>query len=253
MSSKIYRIVQGSILLGLGGLLFQKYFSGNLYYYINQRFFYLVTAGAAIFLLLGYVLLAHRKDHSHQHDHDDVHDHDHEHQHGNGQRWSLVIVAIPLFLGFIIPAKPLDANIIQSRGISNEGLFAADQSAVGVELNTPADQRNILDWNRAFNYSKDPQEFAGETADVIGFVYHDPRLSKNQFLVGRLAVTCCVADAFAIGMVVEWPLASETTDNAWVHVRGEVQVVQIDNQTLPLIIAESVKDTDQPSHPYLFP
>ncbi len=244
MSSKISRILQGLILLGLGGLLFHKFFSGKLYFYINQRFFYLVTLAAAGFLLLGYIVLAYRNDHDHEHEH---------HHHGDSNTWSLVIVAIPLLLGFIIPAKPLDASVIQSRGISSEGLFAADQSAVGVELNTPADQRNILDWTRAFNYSENPQAFAGETADVIGFVYHDPRLSENQFLVGRLAVTCCVADAFAIGMVVEWPQAAEMSDNAWVHVRGKVQVVQVEDQTLPLIVAESVKDTDQPSHPYLFP
>jgi putative membrane protein len=147
----------------------------------------------------------------------------------------------------------LDANIIQSRGISNSAMFTSNSSEGGLELNAPADQRNILDWVKAFNYSENPEEFRGQTADVIGFVYHDPRLPNHQFLVGRLTVTCCVADAFAIGMVVEWPQAAEMVENAWVHVRGEVQVVEVDGQRLPLIIAESIKETDSPPQPYLFP
>lgn len=248
MFSTFSRLTKGLILLGLGGLLFYKYFTGKLYYYINQRFFYLVILAAAGFLLLGYVILAYRKDHHHQHDHEHEH-----HHHEASNNWSFLIVAIPLLLGVVIPAKPLDANVIQSRGISNEGLFVSDNSESSKELDTPADQRTILDWIRAFNLSENPEEYTGETADVIGFVYHDPRLPDHQFLAGRLAVTCCVADAFAIGMVVDWPQAADMADNAWVHVRGQIQVINIENQTLPLIIAESVKETDPPAHPYLFP
>ncbi len=251
MSTRIYRILQGLILLGLGWLLFQKFFTGKLYYYINERFFDLVTLAAAGFLLLGYVVLAYRKDHPHHHDHD--HGHEHHHHDEGGSHWALAIVTIPLLLGFLIPSKPLDANVIQSRGIANDALFTSNQNKDGLELNAPADQRNILDWVRAFNYSENPGEFAGQTADVIGFVYHDPRLPDHQFLVGRLTVTCCVADAFAIGMVVDWPQAAAMADNTWVHVRGEVQVVEVEGRTLPLILADSVKNTDQPAQPYLFP
>jgi uncharacterized repeat protein (TIGR03943 family) len=221
-----------------------------LYYYINQRFFTLVLLAGAGFLLLGIVVLVYRDDHAHGHAHTD---HQHSHPDGGLPRWSLAVVAIPLLLGFLIPSKPLDANVVQSRGISNDTLWTPTGTNVQVELNQPADQRTILDWIRAFNFSDNPAEFSGETADVIGFVYHDPRLPEDQFLVGRLTITCCVADAFAIGMVVEWPGAIEMVENTWVHVRGEVDVLEIGGKTLPLIRAESVKDTDPPAQPYLFP
>ncbi len=250
MSAKVYRILQGLILLGLGWLLFEKFFTGKLYYYINERFFGLVITAAVGLLILGSVVLAYRKEHFHHHDHEHAHEHHHDER---GNRWATAIVAIPLLLGFIIPSKPLDSNVIQSRGIANDALFTSSSTNQGLELSAPADQRNILDWVRAFNYSEDPREFAGQTADVIGFVYHDPRLPEDQFLVGRLTVTCCVADAFAIGMVVESPQAAEMAENAWVHVRGEVQTVEVEGRTLPLIISESIKGTDPPAQPYLFP
>ncbi len=251
MSAKINRTLQGLILLGLGWLLFERFFTGELYYYINERFFDLVIIAAVGFLVLGFVVLAYRRDHSHHH-HDNGPAHEHHH-HKSGSRWAIAIVSIPLLLGFIIPSKPLDSNVIQSRGISNDAFFISNPNQEALELSAPADQRNILDWVRAFNYSEDPREFAGQTADVIGFVYHDPRLPDHQFLVSRLTVTCCVADAFAIGMVVDWPQAAEMADNAWVHVRGEVQTVELEGRTLPLIIADSIKDTDPPAQPYLFP
>jgi putative membrane protein len=251
MSLRSYRILQALILFGLGIMFFQKFITDKLYYYINERFFWLVILAAAGLIILGAVLLESRAE-TQDHDHNEGHDHDHTHASG-GKRWVLVIVAIPLALGYLIPANPLDANLIQSRGISNEAIFSANQGQGGIELNAPADQRTILDWIRAFNYSQDPAELQGETADVIGFVYHDPRLAEGQFLVGRLTVTCCVADAFAIGMVVEWPEAEQLKDNSWVHVRGPIQVLELDDVTLPLIVAESVKDTAPPAKPYLYP
>jgi uncharacterized repeat protein (TIGR03943 family) len=160
-----------------------------------------------------------------------------------------------LLLGILVPAQPLDGSVIESRGVSNEALIRLSGSDPGEELSTrtPADQRTILDWIRLFNYSEDSTEFWGETADVIGFVYHDPRLEPNQFLISRLAITCCVADAFAIGMVVEWGQASDWTDNTWVHVRGDVQEIELDGEKIPLIVAESVKETAEPAKPYLYP
>jgi uncharacterized repeat protein (TIGR03943 family) len=122
-----------------------------------------------------------------------------------------------------------------------------------LDLDQPAEERTILDWIRSFNYSENPSEFQGEPANVIGFVYHDPRLKENQFMVGRIAITCCVADAFAIGMIVEWPDAVEMTENSWVNVEGIVDATQLDGKTIPLIIAESITPTNAPSEPYVYP
>jgi uncharacterized repeat protein (TIGR03943 family) len=229
-----------------------KFRANTLYYYINERFFSLVLLGAIGFFLLAAVTFMSITQKGLEHGNED-HDHPHDHDHPSGNPWALVIIAIPLLLGILVPAKPLNASVIESRGVSNETLISSTGNNSGLELSTPADQRTILDWIRSFNYSEDPTEFWGETADVIGFVYHDPRLEPNQFLVSRLAITCCVADAFAIGMVVEWDQASEWTNNSWVHVRGEVQAIELNGDTIPLILAESIKETDEPAQPYLFP
>jgi uncharacterized repeat protein (TIGR03943 family) len=240
------RYLKTAILFGLGLFLIVKIIDGSLYFYINRRFVWLTVLGAISFLLLAFASLRNgESQHNHEH-------HDHEHHNHNTQIGVLLIASIPLLLGFLLPAQPLDTGIIQNKGISYSApLIAQDNQALA--LDQPSDNRTILDWIRLFNYSENPLEFQGESASVIGFVYHDPRLEDNQFMVGRIAVTCCVADAFAIGMVVDWPDADEMMDKSWVHVEGIIDVAQIDGKTIPLITAEKVKPTDPPPEPYIYP
>ena len=111
----------------------------------------------------------------------------------------------------------------------------------------------MLDWIRALRESADPAVVSGQAADVTGFIYHDIRLESGQFMVARFSLTCCVADAVAIGMVVNWPDSSGLPDNQWVRVRGVVEVSQVEGKSVPLIRAESVDKVPQPEQPYLFP
>ncbi len=99
----------------------------------------------------------------------------------------------------------------------------------------------------------DPARLVGDPVDVIGFFYRDPRLADGQFLVGRFTLTCCVADAFAIGMIVDSPPGSVYPENTWVRVTGTLDLAQIDNQVAPMIRAGLVQPVGEPAQPYLFP
>jgi uncharacterized repeat protein (TIGR03943 family) len=165
----------------------------------------------------------------------------------------LFLVALPVLLGLLIPASPLGASAIANRGISANAPLSFNASGSLFQLEVPPNDRTILDWVRMFNFEEDPAKMSGEVADVVGFVYHDPRLHDGQFMVGRFTLSCCVADAFAIGMIVEWSEAVDLPDNRWVRVKGGVDVLHLDGQTLPLIHAESVQEVAEPAQPYLFP
>jgi putative membrane protein len=247
MTIRTYRWLQAGVLLGLGLYLLHKIFSGTLYYYINQRFLWLVALGGAAFLLIGIMALPKR-----EHAHGDAH-HEHDHEHSSPSRLNLLVLAIPLLLGFLVPSRPLDSSALESRGLTTNALLGAGGQQAAVELERPSDERTVLDWVRAFNYAIDPAIYAGEQADLIGFVYHDERLGENQFLVGRFAVSCCVADAFAIGVIVESEDAQEWPSNSWVHVSGSMQVGSLGGEVSPLIVAESIKEVPVPPQPYLFP
>ena len=165
---------------------------------------------------------------------------------------ALILLTIPLILGVAVPARPLSTLSLNTRGMSLSAPVSIGQQSVKTLEITP-DDRTILDWIRIFNDEKASTPYMGETANVVGFVYHDPRLKADQFMVGRFTITCCVADAFAIGMAVNWPDSSELEDNSWVNVRGTVDELEINGQKVPVVQAQAVNPVQAPEQPYLYP
>ena len=184
-----------------------------------------------------------------EHDHDH-HDHDHTHHNKGLALWW---IALPLFIGLLFPAKAFDGSAALVRGMNTTAPSTANTSAGGGEVTLPPEQRTVLDWVRSFNNQENPSEINGQPADVTGFVYQDIRLQPGQFMVARFSLACCVADASAIGMVVDWPEAKSLSINQWVRVRGTVKVGILDEKSVPMIEALSVEDVQAPAQPYLFP
>jgi uncharacterized repeat protein (TIGR03943 family) len=150
----------------------------------------------------------------------------------------------------------LGASAVANKGINAIAPLAAGGSTKNVEpakTSLASTNRTIIDWVRAFNYESNTAVFAGQPADVVGFVYHDQRLRPSQFLVARFTITCCVADAAAIGMVVEWPAAESLAGNSWVRVRGPIQATVFGGNPAPLVAAQQVDQVAEPTQPYLYP
>jgi uncharacterized repeat protein (TIGR03943 family) len=247
------------VLLGLSLYFSWNIISGNLANYINNRFAWLSYLAAALFMLLAlssaYTLLRNR---SHQHDHDhhdhnhdhDHHDHDHDHDHGGQMSWvMLLIVALPLVLGTLVPSRPLGADAIDG----NVAMTAANTTTTTTAFTISPLDRNVLDWLRIFNSVADYEEVAGEPADLIGFVYSEPNFGEDHFMVARFTLSCCVADASAIGVPVAWDGTSELRPDTWVRVQGTFQVGDFREDRVPVLQATSVDVVEQPDHPYLYP
>ncbi len=165
---------------------------------------------------------------------------------------TLLIIAIPLLLGALVPAQPLSTSSLSTRGMSLNAPASLDQQSLKTMELAPNDQ-TILDWIKIFNYQEDLTPYLEQEANVLGFVYHDARLAGGQFMVGRFVITCCAADAFAIGMAVDWSGSANLPDNTWVNVKGPVDVLTIDGTKVPFIHAKSVTPVDAPEQPYLYP
>ncbi|MEP7285224.1 MAG: TIGR03943 family protein [Chloroflexota bacterium] len=269
--------IQSLILLLLGMYFLDNMLSGRIYFYINERFGWLSWIATGIFLVLGITGVfdlfrtSHREaEHDHaEHDHDhaehDHHDHDdhellqetgHEgHNHGAAASWPvLALVAVPLVLGVIVPAKPLGASAVGTSGVSTS--FNALQAGGGsaTQLSVASTDRNVLDWVRAFNGSSNVDEFNAQPADMIGFVYRDIRFKDQPlFMVARFTISCCVADASAIGVIVQSDQAAKLAPDSWVHIKGKFQSQQFDGAKTPILVADSIEPTNQPDHPYLYP
>ncbi|MEA4906063.1 MAG: TIGR03943 family protein [Anaerolineaceae bacterium] len=268
MGLRTYRTFQALVLAALGLFLLQRVWSGSVLLYINQRFVLLVLFASIGFLVLSQTVLRERplpgaaddddpaqaqEEAGEEHEHDG-HEHEHDHDHsGQDMRWGLWLVALPVILGLLVPVRSLGTSALANRGITTDSPLTVQNGSEVVSLGLTPEQRTILDWIRTFNYADDPDEFTGQGADVTGFVYHDPRLSAGRFMVGRFSITCCVADALALGMVVAWPDAGSLPDNQWVRVHGNIEVIEMSGEKLPMIQAEQIEYIDEPDQPYLYP
>ena len=254
LSNRMYKRLQALILVLMAIFFAQKFWSGQLYYYIGPRFGWLSLV--AIVLLIGiagaYNLTRHGDDDDDDHHHHDHDHHDHDHDHGESRSaWPLVLVALPLILGVAIPPTPLGASAVSARGMSTDIAIAADETAS--TLTVIPSERNLLDWVRAMNENPDPAALAGEEADIVGFVYRDVRFTDDQFMVGRFTLTCCVADALAIGVVVQADDAVEFPADSWVRVTGTFEAGTVDGDALPVLMAAEITPVQQPEQPYLYP
>ncbi len=246
MPKRLYRSYQALLLLALCIFLATKAASGQLTWYINLRFVPLTIIGVVFLAVLAQTLFAEIK-RSRQHTEEDEDEHDHVPAPAN-----LWFMLIPLMIGVLIPARPLDSSAFSTKGFNtNSPLVSADSSAQLFE--TTSEERNILDWIKLFNFETDLSPFLGQKASVIGFVYFDKSLNENQFFVSRYVISCCAADGFAIAMVGEWPKASTLEQDSWVLVKGTVRSITLNKQVVPVIQAESVQTVPVPEQPYLFP
>ena len=151
----------------------------------------------------------------------------------------------------MVPARPLSASAIESKGI---GLSAPVRPGNTVQAQrTQSGPKSILDWLRDFSRTEDLSKFNGQPTDVIGFVYKDPRSKDNEFWVSRFAISCCVADATALGLLVQTPDAKTLKADSWVRVTGKLQLGEFAGEKMPMIVSEKIEPAPQPNQPYLYP
>ncbi len=226
------------LLLGLGVYFAALIVTGSLNNYINIRFVWLAYVAAVLFFLLGayslYDLL--RPGHPH-----------HDHAHG-GLSWGILTLGLPLVLGTLIPSQPLGVEAVGG-SISTTAV-----SAVNATTFTVAPEfRNVLDWLRVFSSTADFTTLEGEPADVIGFVYTEPAMPADEFMAARFTLSCCVADASAIGLPVIWQDTASLAPGEWVRVKGVIDIDEANGETRPVLRATAVEAVPQPEHPYLYP
>ena len=235
------------ILFLLAGLFIQKYLSGNLYNYISPRFGWLAVLAAVLFAMMAVSFLNSEPDHE---DHEVNPDYDHQHEH-NVSKWPVILVSIPLALGIFVPSHPLGASQVANQGISTD--ISAPSSDLQTSLKVIPAERNVLDWVRAIGADPDPAALNDQKVDVIGFVYRDVRFATDQFMVARYAISCCVADARAMGLVVQTEDAGQHAAGEWIRVQGHFVAGDLDHNPIPVIVVDSIVPVDQPAQPYLYP
>jgi putative membrane protein len=225
------------ILMGLGLYLYSRIFTGTLLFYINQRFAWLV-------MMAGIVLMVIAGSYRYRSNHEQTH-------HAHTFSWGgALLIGLLVALGLLVPPKPLGATAMGNREV-NLGTLVSSQSNSVVPMR--AGEKNILDWLIAFQNTPDPAAFTNQSAHLIGFVYRDDRFSDDTFMISRFVVSCCVADATAIGLIVRSPQAASLPGDQWVEVSGHFEPGEFSGKPTPILVTEAITRTTPPNQPYLYP
>ncbi len=252
MNQKSLRTFQSLALALLGLYLLSRVWTGKILLYINQRFVVLVFLAGLGFVILAQVLFSQRQEAANEEE--AGHEHQHAFNLNLGQvKWNFWWIIFPVLIGFLIPSKPLGAEALSTRGVTTKAALSTRLQDSQDSLQVSPTQRTVLDWIRLFASEQDIHQFEGQPVDVTGFVFHDPTLADGEFMVGRFSITCCVADAFAIGMVVNKPDLTGLADNTWIEVQGKLSIATVNGNPLPIIQADTITPVDEPEQPYLFP
>ena len=89
-----------------------------------------------------------------------------------------------------------------------------------------------------------PKKYLGYKIKMDGFVCKDNYLSKNQFILGKLVMNCCRADAemFAIG--AQYNDIESLHENQLIKIEGIIDSTKIYDKgkeyTIPLVIVSKL-------------
>ncbi|MCB8942437.1 MAG: TIGR03943 family protein [Ardenticatenaceae bacterium] len=244
------RLLKTTLFLATGIFLYTRITNGTIRFYINERFVTLTLLAAVGMMVVGASYwLRPFPPHNHDHDHHDHDHHDHDHHH---LTWlGLLIVALPLILGWFVPPQPLGAGAIGNREIGIGTLASVAAPGGNENMGLVAGEKNILDWLNEFQH-QDTATFVGQEAHVIGFVYRDERFAEDTFMIGRFVLSCCVADAAPVGLVVQTAAAPQFPADQWVDITGHFITGTFDGITMPILVADTVEATETPQQPYLY-
>jgi uncharacterized repeat protein (TIGR03943 family) len=224
-------LIEIAILSGTATLLLARWLRGQLNYYIHPRYSLLIVAAALLLLLLALVQLRVLIDGSR-----------------GRPSWGYLLLATPLLLGTLIPARPLGADTLAGRGVELNRTL--DGSRVP-QLTNDTRRWTLLDWGSAL--SVQGEALRGEPVDIIGFVFHDQTLGRDAFYAVRYVVTCCAADGAGVGLPVVWNSGAMLPEDSWVRVTGSIDWVPLAGVEQLVIRADRVEPIAEPDDPYLYP
>lgn len=92
-----------------------------------------------------------------------------------------------------------------------------------------------------------PEKYIGRNLEIHGFVCKESYLNKNQFIIGRIVMTCCAADSKVVGIIGEYDKANDLNENEKIIVRGAIgsSTIKDDNNVshrIPIIIIENLNN-----------
>lgn len=246
--------IDGSALLAWGILLLKYAVTGQYKLLIHPNYYGLVLGSGILLIALGIIKVKLILARSYKNNS--------EHISLFPPGFSSSLLLIVAIAGLLIPPKILTSQTAIKRGGGDITLTSSQPQAFRTA--TKPEERSLIEWIRTVNAYPEPDAYAGQPANVSGFVLHLAELPDNYLMLSRFVITCCAVDAYPIGI----PVKLETNRNTypadtWLKIQGEMITEtlpskdQADSKTITekrslVLAAKSIESIPTPVDPYSY-
>lgn len=101
-------------------------------------------------------------------------------------------------------------------------------------------------WYR--DMSEELEKYDGKTVKFKGILARDSKLAKNEIIIGRHVMTCCVDDIAYQGLVCKFKSNVSYKTRDWIYVQGKIKLEanKLYGRIGPVLYADSGAYTDKP-------
>ena len=156
------------------------------------------------------------------------------------------IIAVPLFYLAIAGKGTLGSSAFDTRFISDM-LYPSTIE----EADRQIDESGGICTPSLMQLLSRPDDYHGREVEVVGMAARKEDLAPDLLLY-RFFISCCVADAMPISILVSGKQLSDIENGAWLRIRGRSETIEKNGKRLPKIQVSAVETIEKPKMPYLF-
>ncbi|MCA1031481.1 TIGR03943 family protein [Bacillus timonensis] len=287
-SSQFHTYVRGVILIGYALLILKLILTLQLENFVAAKMHKYLYFALSVFTVLGILqIIRGTSTKGDLHDHCGCHGHELP----KSNLKSLIIYSLfiaPIIIGFLLPNHILDSSVVSKRGVKIGGqLFTAPPSFEDLDVDTQSRTPNKedspkQDESQSTMFEEDYEKFAqqllaqevlvvqdeffiqtlsildenldsfiGKQIKMTGFIYREEGFRKDQAVIARFSVSCCVADAAVYGVLAEGEMLEELEVDTWIDVIGTIGKINFNGQDIPIITKPEFEVREIPKKPYV--
>lgn len=280
------------IYFGFFLLLFQLVLSGNITYYIAPKMLPFSYFLLAALLVLGIIQLVRSTSDNEEELYCDCGFSHHQTRNIFQTIAFYALFVVPILTGLWFPTVVLDSSIAAKRGLTygTNAPTPTTSTSVGIDVEEDSSLLNMdqlvsdaqegiygeLSANRIDELKQelltsekivvdderyndimlilheDLDLFIDKEIELIGFVFKDYRTAKDEFIIARFGITCCVADAFVFGIRASSEGVEHLGDDDWVKATGVLTSYELEGWILPFIEIQDLEMIAEPENPYIY-
>jgi putative membrane protein len=244
------RFLPPFILAGYGIFILSLFARHEMSLYINPVYIGPTTLAGAILVGLSAIGLARRHDNESESTCDD----DCACEEPPTHAGTYLLLGLPLLLALLVPPHSLASFSANQRGTQLAGLTTVHGAGTVQRVSLSVDTRSftMTDWVGALSADPNPRDYQGKGVIVSGLAIHNSSsVPPGYIMVIRYLVTCCIADARPVGMIVRDSSNGTLQDNQWVTVTGTMGEASYQGQKVAVVEPTKIQP-GKSQDPYIY-